>query len=95
MDCLHKKNQEIYIAADGSVYPCCYLGFYPQTMSHPGNKELAPMVKENNALEYSLEHCLAWFESIEQAWNHSSIAEGRPYQCVYTCGKPTAVVATS
>jgi hypothetical protein len=56
-------------------------------MSHPGNKELAPMVKENNALEYSLEHCLEWFESIEQAWNHSSIAEGRPYQCVSTCGK--------
>ena len=87
MDCLHKKNQEIYIAADGSVYPCCYLGFYPQTMSHPGNKELAPMVKENNALQYSLEHCLKWFESVEQAWHKSSIAEGRPYQCVSTCGK--------
>jgi hypothetical protein len=93
IDCLHKKNQEIYIAADGSVYPCCFLGFYPHTMSHPGNQELAPMVQENNALQYPLEHCLEWFESIEQAWSRSSIAEGRPYQCVSTCGKP-ATVAT-
>ena len=94
MDCLHKKNQEIYIAADGSVYPCCYLGFYPNTMSHPGNQELAPMVQENNALQYSLEHCLEWFESVEQAWNKSSIAEGRPYQCVNTCGKLATTATT-
>jgi len=85
--CRHKMAKEIYLAADGTVYPCCYLGFYPLSMNHPGNKELAPMVTENNALEYSLEHCLEWFESIEQAWSKSSIAEGRPYQCVSSCGK--------
>lgn len=91
IECIHKKTQEIYIAADGSVYPCCFLGFYPHTMHHPGNRELAPMVKENNALQYSLEHCLQWFESIEAAWQQPSIAAGRPYQCVSTCGKPSAV----
>jgi MoaA/NifB/PqqE/SkfB family radical SAM enzyme len=85
--CYHKVAQEIYLAADGTVYPCCYLGFYPLSMNHPGNKELAPMVAENNALEYPLEHCLEWFESIEQAWSKSSIAEGRPYQCVSTCNQ--------
>ena len=92
INCIHTRNQEIYIAADGSVYPCCFLGFYPHTMSHPGNKELAPMVTENNALQYSLEHCLVWFESVEQAWGRSSIAEGRPYQCVNTCGKTASAV---
>ena len=85
--CRHKVAREIYLAADGTVYPCCYLGFYPHSMNHPGNKELATIVTENNALKYSLEHCLEWFESIEQAWSKSSIAEGRPYQCVNTCGK--------
>ena len=94
IDCLHKKNQEIYIAADGSVYPCCFLGFYPHTMSHPGNRELVPMVQENNALQYSLEHCLEWFDTVEQAWNKSSIAEGRPYQCVNTCGKLATTATT-
>ena len=94
IDCFHKRNREIYIAADGSVYPCCYLGFYPHTMKHPGNQELAPMVIENNALQYPLDHCLEWFESVEQAWSKSSIAEGRPYQCVNTCGKPATVATT-
>jgi sulfatase maturation enzyme AslB (radical SAM superfamily) len=94
MNCIHKQNQEIYIAADGSVYPCCFLGFYPHTMNHPGNRELAPMVTENNALQYPLEHCLEWFESVDQAWSRSSIAKGRPYQCVSTCGKPTVAATT-
>lgn len=84
--CIHKHNKEIYIAADGSVYPCCYLGFYPGQMQHPGNKELAPMVKENNALQYPLDHCLNWFDTVEAAWAAESIASGRPYQCVNSCG---------
>ena len=87
IQCLHQRNREIYVAADGSVYPCCYLGFYPGQMHHPGNVELAPLVKENNALEYDLDHCLNWFEQVESTWSHSSIATGRLYQCVKHCGK--------
>ena len=85
--CRHKVAREIYLAADGTIYPCCYLGFYPSSMNHPGNKELAPLVTENNALEYPLEHCLEWFDRVEQAWSKSSIADGRPYQCVSTCNQ--------
>ena len=85
--CRHKVAREIYLAADGTVYPCCYLGFYPLSMNHPGNKELASMVIENNALQYPLEHCLEWFDRVEQAWSNASIADGRPYQCVSTCNQ--------
>lgn len=86
--CLHKQNLEIYVAADGSVYPCCYLGFYPKQMNHPGNRELAGLIAENNALEYPLEHCLEWFDRVEETWRLSSIAEGRTYACIKTCNRP-------
>lgn len=87
MQCIHKRNREIYLSADGSVYPCCFLGFYPQTMCHPGNDQLRGLVRENNALEYDLDHCMQWFEQVEQTWQSPNISQGRLYQCVNTCNQ--------
>jgi MoaA/NifB/PqqE/SkfB family radical SAM enzyme len=87
MVCQHKRQEELYIAADGTVYPCCFLGFYPATMKHPGNEQLVPLVKENNALQYSLEHCMDWFESVEATWAKDSVNDGRLYGCINSCNR--------
>jgi len=92
--CQHKRLEELYIAANGTVYPCCFLGFYPATMTHPGNQQLLPLVKENNALEYDLEHCIEWFNSVEETWSKNSIAEGRLYGCVNSCVGRTQIKIT-
>ena len=84
--CNHKRNKELFIAANGEIYPCCYLGYYPLTMHHPGNEQLKPLVQKNNAKEYSLEECIQWFDRVEETWNKPSIAQGRLYTCVDTCG---------
>lgn len=85
--CQHKRLEEIYITADGHVFPCCFLGFYPDTMAHPGNSQLKPLVHKNNLFEYDLDTCLEWFESVEQTWAKDSIADGRLYGCVNSCGR--------
>jgi hypothetical protein len=87
MICQHKRQAELYLAADGTVWPCCFLGFYPGQMKHPGNEQLIPLVQENNALQYSLEHCMKWFDSIEPTWEKPSVNEGRLYGCVNSCNR--------
>jgi len=87
MRCVHKMKREVYIAADGTVYPCCFLGFYPQTMNHPGNRELRGLVQGNNALEVGLEQAMSWFNTVEDTWNRASVRDGRTYQCVVSCNR--------
>jgi hypothetical protein len=55
-------------------------------MNHAGNSQIQELVQENNALEHSIEHCMSWFEKVQQTWEEPSIAQGRLYQCVTTCG---------
>jgi MoaA/NifB/PqqE/SkfB family radical SAM enzyme len=73
IQCYTKEKQSIYISSTGDVYPCCYTGFSPRTFGRGGylesvNQELAPLIAKNNALDYDLEQCLAWFNSIESTW---------------------------
>lgn len=87
IDCYAKKQQEIYITANGEVYPCCWLGFYPMNETgNPSNMQLRPIINNNNALEHGIESTIAWFNGIEQSWSLDSVAKGKIYTCNETCG---------
>lgn len=81
------KGGSIYVCANGEVYPCCFLGFYP-LLSHarPSNVQLQPLIKNNNALEYGIEEAIKWFSEIEKTWSIDTVQNGKIYECNRTCG---------
>lgn len=89
--CQAKRDHAIYVAANGEISPCCWLGFYPRTYGHGEyhqaiNAQISNIVFKNNALEYSLEECLQWFISIEASWQISEYEQGRLISCDDNCG---------
>lgn len=87
IDCYAKRMQEVYVASNGEVYPCCWLGYYPlHSNARPSSIQLKPLIKDNNALEHGLETAIAWFNQIEKTWD-KTVPNGKIYECNRTCGK--------
>ena len=89
--CKALQMRSIYIAANGDVSPCCWTGFYPATYGsgeylQAVNAQLKPLSAKNNALEYSLEECIQWFNHIKQKWNTGTYEQGRLIACDDNCG---------
>ena len=85
LNCVHLATREIYVAADGTVYPCCFLGFYPHSMNHADNHRVRELIYENNALEHGLEHAMQWFDRVQHTWKLPNVAQGRLYTCENSC----------
>ena len=84
-------NKSIYIAANGDVSPCCYMGFYPETYGkgqyhQAANNQLLPLIFENNALKHSIKHCIQWFANVEKRWKEKTYEKGRLMICDDNCG---------
>jgi len=91
LDCETQKMKSIYIATNGDVSPCCYIGFYPKTYGkgqyrEAANKQILPLIKENNALEHNIEHCISWFSTVEKRWKEKNYKTGRLVICDDHCG---------
>lgn len=92
IECYVKKIKSVYVSSTGHVYPCCKVGFSPDTYGRgnhfePENKQIAKMIKKNNALEYSLEECIKWFKEIEKTWSIPTFEQGRTVICNDVCGQ--------
>jgi MoaA/NifB/PqqE/SkfB family radical SAM enzyme len=91
LNCDTVNRRSIYIAANGDVAPCCFLGFYPQTYGRgqyhqAANAQVADMMVNHNAMEHSLETCIQWFQTVEQQWKKTTYQDGRLVICDDCCG---------
>lgn len=85
------NRKSIYIDSTGDVYPCCYTGFSPTTFGHGEfhqvvNSQIAPLIKNNNVLQYTLKECILWFSKIEETWQESKFENGKLIACNNNCG---------
>ena len=94
LDCYSQKAKSIYMAADGSIYPCCYLGSFPTTYAggtwyQQTNAQLKTLLEgfNNNAIEVGLENAIGWFNKIEHAWTVEKYKDGRLVLCDSHCGQ--------
>jgi MoaA/NifB/PqqE/SkfB family radical SAM enzyme len=80
ISCQSVANRSVYISATGEVSPCCWLGFYPRTMYHPGNDQIAEMLPaSNNALDVGVEQAIAWFNQVEESWSGNQLRACNTY----------------
>ena len=91
--CKAKRINSIYIAANGDVSPCCWMGFYPKTYGRgqyhqAANEQLNALIFKNNALEHPLQECIEWFRSVEKTWTIDNYQSGRLVICDDNCGSP-------
>ncbi len=99
IQCEVLPQRSVYISSVGRVYPCCYLGFSPETYgrnSYMGaaNRQLRPLIRENSALEHSIQHAVQWFPAVSQSWSQPTVAQGRLIHCNTVCGRANASSTT-
>jgi MoaA/NifB/PqqE/SkfB family radical SAM enzyme len=89
--CKSKNNFSVYISSTGDVYPCCFMGFSPNTYGHgrwhqPVNAQISALAKNNNALHNNLADCIKWFNTIPSCWAKDTFQTGRLIVCDSSCG---------
>lgn len=93
VSCYTQTAKSIYLAANGEIYPCCFLGFYPKTFANGhwysyANQQVAELLKDynNNAIEVGLESAIGWFNQVLRAWKKEKFKDGRLRLCDHHCG---------
>lgn len=81
VSCNSLNNRAIYISGDGRVYPCCWLGQYPETYKHNNFQSVLGDVN-NRADVIGLTKSIEWFHKVEESWRQQSIDSGMLMNCV-------------
>jgi MoaA/NifB/PqqE/SkfB family radical SAM enzyme len=86
ISCYAKKENSVYIAADGRVYPCCNVGYHfndGKRGSFGSLIELQRAHQDNNINDLKLSQIVSggFFKEIETRWKSTPLTK-----CVNTCG---------
>lgn len=83
--CKSLERQEVFLAAEGLLFPCCYLGTY--THDSPGSYQFNQLydVNDFDLKCHSVDAILEKFYDISNKWN-SEPADGNLLTCMWTCG---------
>lgn len=80
----YSQEGNIYIAVNGDVWPCCWLGgTFPMTSDSDNGWQLKNLPLVINGLENSLEEVIASWNHISDTWDSDEPLS----TCVKTCGK--------
>lgn len=88
ISCQAKRDQSIYVSADGHVYPCCWVGFNPRdfrpmSSQRLWNQQISPLIDHNHAPTVGLEKAVEWFHALAHAWG----SDQQPDVCQRFCGE--------
>lgn len=91
IDCKVAKLKKLYISADAKVYPCCWLGFSPESYFDANiigysNQQIKKILKNNSLHTHSLKECLEWFDAVVDSWAKKTYEEGHLLMCNSICG---------
>ena len=91
--CKVAEEKNVYISAEGLVFPCCWTAnqlylWYQDPSKNEIWKLIDHDTKNVSALENSLESIIEgpYFKRIEDSWNKPSIIDGKLRVCAKTCG---------
>jgi len=78
------KNREIYVAATGHVFPCCWAHTSissSQNIMMEEKLDMQSMVAENNAKEVGINKAVEWFDNMFERWD----TDDKPFICSAKC----------
>jgi len=83
IDCLVKQSKEIYISAQGLLFPCCWVG------EEIYNKNSIIDKNKIDLKKHTIQEIMNtdYFYDLENRWKLNSIKEGKPLVCAKQCGK--------
>lgn len=94
INCIALADHEIFVSAEGLVFPCCYTAHIYPWHSHPNNQTYKFLIAHGNkdaidGRQHSLEDIVQgeFFQAVCRSWELPSVTEGKLAVCAQICGE--------